>query len=98
MEMNGPSMEGSLQGYCESEPTVIKVTNRYQPSPSGKQWEQGHTASDQTRKERGEGGVCRMLRILGDQEAGKIISGMPSCVLVGEGNGGLDGHIGKAGS
>lgn len=36
-----------------------------------------------------------MLRILGDQEAGKIISGMCSCVLVGQGDGGLDGHIGK---
>lgn len=71
--MNGPSVEGSLQGYCVLEQMVTKVTNGYQPSPSGKQWEQGHTASDQTRKERGEGGVRQMPRILGDQEAGKII-------------------------
>lgn len=39
-----------------------------------------------------------MLRILGDLEAGKIISGMPLCVLVGQGDSGLDAHIGKAGS
>lgn len=70
-------MEGSLQGYCELEQTV---TNGYRPHPSGKQWEQGHTANNQTRKQRREGGICQMLRILGDLEAGKIISGMPSCV------------------
>lgn len=88
--MNGPSVEGCLQGYCELEQTVTKITNCYPPSFSGKQWGQGHTASNQTRKQRREGGVCQMLRFLSDLEAGKIISGMPSCVLVGQGDSGRE--------